>query len=151
MKTLVTQLGVERNILFAGYRTDILELYSIADAFVFPSYQEGLPRAMLEAMASGLPVICSNIRGSRDLMGNSSELLDRNHEAQKGMGFYNGGIMIDQADDVISYTEAIRYLLNNKGILSQMGENNKERSKKFGIEEVSEKMEKIYRRMLEKI
>lgn len=51
-----------------GFRTDIVDLLHSCDLFVFPSLQEGLPVALMEAMASGLPVVCSRIRGIVDLM-----------------------------------------------------------------------------------
>ncbi len=51
-----------------GFRTDIVDLLHCSDLFVFPSLQEGLPVALMEAMASGLPCIASRIRGNVDLI-----------------------------------------------------------------------------------
>lgn len=51
-----------------GYRSDIIELLWASDLFVFPSLQEGLPVALMEAMASGIKVIASQIRGNVDLI-----------------------------------------------------------------------------------
>lgn len=50
-----------------GYRTDVVELLHCSDLFVFPSLQEGLPVALMEAISSGIAVICSRIRGNLDL------------------------------------------------------------------------------------
>lgn len=61
-------LGVESQLHLLGYRTDALKLYKAADVFVFPSFREGLSVSMMEAMASGLPIICSKIRGNVDLV-----------------------------------------------------------------------------------
>lgn len=63
-------LGVENQVKFLGYRKDIYELCQISDIFVFPSLQEGLPVALMEAMVFELNVICSNIRGNTDLIKN---------------------------------------------------------------------------------
>lgn len=51
-----------------GYRTDIVDLLHCADLFAFPSLQEGLPVALMEAMASGIPCLASKIRGNIDLL-----------------------------------------------------------------------------------
>ena len=55
-------------LILMGYRKDVPELIGAADLFVFPSLQEGLPVALMEAMAIGTPCICSRIRGNTDLM-----------------------------------------------------------------------------------
>lgn len=62
------KLGMEKNVHFLGYRTDILELCKAADLYIFPSLREGLPVALMEAAACKAPVICSRIRGNIDLV-----------------------------------------------------------------------------------
>lgn len=61
-------LGLTGKITLLGYQTDIRALLYAADVFVFPSLQEGMPMALLEAAAAGLPVIVSDIRGNRELI-----------------------------------------------------------------------------------
>lgn len=68
LEALIAELGLESRVYLLGYRTDISRLCHGADAFVFPSRQEGLSLALMEAMASGLPVACSAIRGNTDLV-----------------------------------------------------------------------------------
>lgn len=70
LKELVKQLNLQDKVIFAGYRNDIREILKISDIFCFPSYREGLSVALMEAMAVGLPVICSKIRGNVDLIDN---------------------------------------------------------------------------------
>ena len=65
---LIVELGLEEQVRLLGYRTDIRELCQMADLFVFPSHQEGLPVALMEAIATRTPVLCSNIRGNVDLV-----------------------------------------------------------------------------------
>ncbi len=64
---LVEKLDLESQIKLLGYRDDVEELYQVADLFVFPSKREGLPVALMEAIASRVPVVCSKIRGNSDL------------------------------------------------------------------------------------
>lgn len=68
LKGLVQQLGLSGRVHFLGFRADIPQLCQAADLFVFPSYQEGLPLALMEAAACKTPVICSAIRGNMDLV-----------------------------------------------------------------------------------
>lgn len=51
LQQLVKDLGLKNHVSFPGYRQDILEICPCADIFIFPSFQEGLPMALLEAMA----------------------------------------------------------------------------------------------------
>ena len=67
LKNLAASLGVENRVHFLGYRQDTAQLYKTADVLVHPSFREGLPVAVMEALASGLPVIATKIRGSADL------------------------------------------------------------------------------------
>ena len=69
----------DHRIIETGYRSDIPELLSISDVFVLPSYREGLPRSIIEAMAMGKPIIATNIRGCREEVfdGENGFLVDR--------------------------------------------------------------------------
>ncbi len=70
-KELVCQakaLEIADDVRLAGYQEDVRTFYQNADIFVFPSIQEGLPVALMEAMASGLPCVVSDIRGNRELI-----------------------------------------------------------------------------------
>ncbi|HTY70224.1 MAG TPA: glycosyltransferase family 4 protein [Alphaproteobacteria bacterium] len=53
-------------IQFLGYRADVPALLRASDIFVLPSHREGMPRSIIEAMLSGLPVVATNIRGARE-------------------------------------------------------------------------------------
>lgn len=61
------KLGVSHHITFTGYREDTPELLGLLDVFTLPTYfGEGLPRSILEAMAMGLPIVATDIRGCRE-------------------------------------------------------------------------------------
>lgn len=53
-------------IVFTGMRSDIPQLLKIIDLFTLPSWREGMPRTIIEAMMMGLPVVATDIRGSRE-------------------------------------------------------------------------------------
>lgn len=61
------------NILFLGKRNDVPRLLKISDIFVLPTLFEGMSNAIMEAMASGLPIIASNIPENRELIENSKD------------------------------------------------------------------------------
>ena len=62
------QLGLQDHVKFLGYRKDVDDLYRACDLFVFMSFREGLSLALMEAMSSGMPVVCTKIRGNVDLV-----------------------------------------------------------------------------------
>jgi glycosyltransferase involved in cell wall biosynthesis len=57
---------LSRRVRFLGYRSDVADLMRAADIFVLPSHREGMPRSIVEAMLSGLPVVATDIRGSNE-------------------------------------------------------------------------------------
>ncbi|MBM3484375.1 MAG: glycosyltransferase family 4 protein [Alphaproteobacteria bacterium] len=54
------------NVKLLGHRRDVPELLRAADVFVLPSHREGMPRSIIEAMMTGIPVVATDIRGSRE-------------------------------------------------------------------------------------
>lgn len=66
------QLNAFEDIIFTGYRRDVLELLMAFDVFVLPSLAEGLSIALLEAMARGLPVIASKVGGIPEVCGKNA-------------------------------------------------------------------------------
>ena len=123
LKALADELGIGQRVHLLGYREDVRELYHAADVFVHPSYREGLPVSVMEAMASGLPVVASRIRGNVDLI-------------KEG-----GGILVSPTD-TNGFAEAIRTALADG---SAMGEYNKNAIKDFSFDVVEKMLEEIYR------
>ena len=70
LEAKVTQLGLGDRVHFLGQRSDPASLLACADSFVLPSYVEGLPLSVLEAMAAGVPVIATDIGGTREAIEN---------------------------------------------------------------------------------
>ena len=81
---LVRQSPAARRIHLPGWQSDLGAVLSAADAFLFPSQTEGMPNAVLQAMALGLPVVGSDIPALRELAGNDERaLLIRGHDANR--------------------------------------------------------------------
>jgi len=104
-ESLAVQLGVGRNVVFAGVRQDMPEVYASLDALVLPSFNEGLPMCVLEAMAAGRPVIATPV-GSVDKL----VLAGRT------------GLMVKQGD-LTGLTRAILSLLREPARARELGEN----------------------------
>ena len=68
LKRLANTLGISSRVSFLGTRSDIPDLLSACDIFVFPSLYEGLPGALIEAMLAGKPVIASDILEVREVI-----------------------------------------------------------------------------------
>ncbi len=69
LEKLICKRNMENKIILAGFRRDMFEILKASDIFVLPSFREGLPGALMEAMAAGLPCMASRIRGNVDLLG----------------------------------------------------------------------------------
>lgn len=123
LSKLIEELGVKDRVILTGFRDDVSDFYDAADAFVFPSYREGLSVSLMEAMASGLPVACSEIRGNVDLIDS------------------DGGFYFDPGN-VESTAEAITLLLHSD--LNKLSEHNLKKINDFSIDTVSEEMRSIY-------
>lgn len=128
LKSKVKELGVENNVIFTGYRTDIYKILGLAEIFLFSSLQEGLPVAVMEAMAVGLPVVCSNVRGNADLIDNEK-----------------GGYVLDKFD-VNRWADLIYSLLMDKNRLKSFGEYNMNRIKEYDRSNIEKEMRRIYGR-----
>lgn len=68
LERLVGASGAADRIHFAGRRDDVPRLLGMADVFAFPSWTEGMPNALLEAMAAALPVVATDVPGNRDVI-----------------------------------------------------------------------------------
>jgi glycosyltransferase involved in cell wall biosynthesis len=68
LRTTVSALGQQNFIHFAGIRSDMAEVYASLDLTVVSSYSEGMPLAVMEAMASGLPVVATHAGGVADIV-----------------------------------------------------------------------------------
>lgn len=124
LKTAAAECGVE--LYLTGFRNDIADFYNAADIYVLPSIREGLNVSLMEAMASGLPVLCGKIRGNVDLI-----------DADKGGMFFKTSSLNDMKLQLKS-------LLSEKRNFDQYGAYNREKIKMFSSEKITEMMWELY-------
>jgi phosphatidylinositol alpha-1,6-mannosyltransferase len=122
LRKLTLQLGIQANVEFKGFVTveGMPEVYRNADIFVLPSANEGMSIALLEAMASGLPVIVTDVGGTSELV---------QHRL-------NGFVV--RWGDINALTEALEALVESAVLRSQMSQINLTRAMKFNWHSISQ-------------
>ncbi len=127
----VSERALDGVIKFLSFRDDIEEILCASDVFVLPSLREGMPRSILEAMAMGLPVVATNIRGSRE-------------EVEDGLS----GILVE-VGDVGGLAAAIQSLLRDTEKRTRMGRRGREiTEERFNEQMVVKKQADIVRQLL---
>lgn len=129
-KELAKRLDVTDQVLFLGYRQDVNELYTLADLAVASSYREGLPVNVMEAMAIGLPIIATDIRGHRDLISDKQ----------------NGYLV--SCNDVDEMSKRIYALYSSKETYEKISKENMEKIKNYSLEKVVNQLSVIYKEHL---
>ena len=131
LTNLLKEYQVEPYVAFLGYRDDIPNLLTAADIFLFPSYQEGLPFAILEAMVYGVPVIASDTGGI-------PEAIDCD---RSGLLFSTGNSQ--------ELLQQLEWALNNRDRMTQMAKVAKADVEKFSaakmLEDTEQVLERLYR------
>ncbi|BAJ27453.1 MULTISPECIES: glycosyltransferase [Kitasatospora] len=95
--------AAEAGVEFLGARDDMPAVYAALDVFVLPSYREGFSRSGMEAAASGLPLLLSDIRGCREI------------------GTHDQHLLLTPAADAAALTTALDRLLTEPGLRIRLG------------------------------
>jgi glycosyltransferase involved in cell wall biosynthesis len=111
LKMIENDPWLSRKIKLLGYRSDVPDLLRAGDIFVLPSHREGMPRSIIEAMLTGLPVVATNIRGSRELVVDGET-----------------GVIIP-VGDVGEISNALQTLIADRETMSRMGTAGLERAR----------------------
>ncbi len=130
MQQLVRESNLEEFIIFAGECSSVQDYYSIFDTFVFPTYWEGMPYVLLEAMASRLPIICSNLP-------NLLEVIKPKHSALT--------VDPDNMDDLF---QKISVLYNNKELRETLAQNAMIESTQYDESELIPKIGEVYKEVM---
>lgn len=134
MFSLIDELKIKDKVDFKGWLKleEIPEIYRGSDVFLLPSVMEGMPSVVLQAMASGLPVIGSKVEGFSEVLEDS----------------VNGFCI--QYGDYKAIANAIAKLSNSSELRKQMSKNSLEKVKKFSWENIAKSYLKLYEQTLKK-
>lgn len=134
LKRKARKAGLQDRFKFLGQveKDQLVKLYQNATLFVLPSYHEGLPTVLLEAMSCGLPVIATDVRGNRDVISDGE----------------NGILVPQRAPKKLA--EAIRNLLDDEKTKKTLSENaRKTIEEKYTWDAVSSKFLRCYESLVE--
>lgn len=132
LKTLARSLGLEEEVEFLGFVSDVPAFLSSIDVFVLPSLFEGLGVAALEAMAAAKPVVATNVGGLRELVADRTT-----------------GVLVPPADSS-ALARAIAELVSERERMREMGESGRARVREhFTMEGMAQKSESYYYELLE--
>ncbi len=130
LKEKASQMGVSDKVKFLGWRNDISEIMQVFDIFVLPSLNEGMGRVLVEAMASGKPVVASNTGGIPDLV--------KNNET---------GLLFPPGDEK-AMAQSIIKILEDPEKAELMGQKGREMSHYFSLETMISKLDNLYERLM---
>jgi glycosyltransferase involved in cell wall biosynthesis len=126
----IQKYGLQSIVVLLGHRQDVSSLLAAADIFVFPSRFEGLPGALIEAEAAGLPLICSNIPNNREVA------------SEKNALFF-------EAEDAPALANCIERILADEMLQHTMGKESLAIFKnKFSIGEVHQRMLSMLQKLI---
>jgi glycosyltransferase involved in cell wall biosynthesis len=127
LRNLASKLGITNNVRFLGHSREVVKYYQASDIFVLPSYAEGMPNSLLEAMACGLPVIASRIGGVVDVVEDGKS-----------------GILVEPGD-VSGLASAMVRLLKDAELRQRLGAEARKRIVEgFSIDRIAEEYIKLY-------
>lgn len=128
LEDLVTRLGLTKNVTFIGHLSPEFVPYymSLSDIFVLPSISEGFPLVILEAMASGLPIITTNVRGLPEIV------ID--HE---------NGLMV-KSKSPNDLADKILEIIHDDKLREEITKNNIQKSYSYSWEMITDRLYNIY-------
>ncbi|MBC2714606.1 MAG: glycosyltransferase [Desulfobacteraceae bacterium] len=129
IKDFIETNGLNNKVLILGYRSDISQLLSVMDIFCLTSKMEGLPISLIEAMASGLPVVGSDAPGIKDVI-------------EHGVN----GFLIPQ-DDTAALKNALLNLVRNDSLRVRMGNHSKLMANLYSMESCIKNYENLFSKL----
>ena len=131
LEAQIRRLGLENKVRLLGYTSDIAALLSESDLFVLFSRWEGFGLAVVEAMASGLPVVVANAPGLNEIV----------------RGEQDGGILVPPGD-TIALSAALRRLIQDPDLRTEFGNRARSRAMEFQLSSMIGRYVDLYRNIL---
>jgi glycosyltransferase involved in cell wall biosynthesis len=126
LRALTRTLGIEGRVAFLGARSDVPQLHARAQVFVLPSASEGMPNALLEALAAGSPSVATDSPGNRDVARHEREAL-----------------LVPPGDEA-ALALAIGRLLEDRALAARLSEAGRERAREFDLERTADLYSKLF-------
>jgi len=103
LKNLVEELGIKHQVIFAGFVDDLdmPALYSAAHVYACPSFYEGFGFTVLEAMACGVPVVCSNAASLPEVAGEAALYADPRNVEEFAQALHRASLDSEQRRKLI--------------------------------------------------
>ncbi|NOT13671.1 MAG: glycosyltransferase [Methylococcaceae bacterium] len=130
MMALMVSLGLQEKVRFLGYRDDIPSIYSIIDILVMPSRWEGFGLALVEAMAMGLPIVCSEVGGIPEVV------------------IPNETALFVETESPGQVADALTRLLEDQSLRFKMGQAGKKRAEQFSYQRIGLQVHQKYQQLL---
>ena len=141
LEDYASRLGIERWVSFLGWKKDLAEVYSSLDIVCLTSLNEGTPVSIIEAMASGRPVIATDVGGVRDLLGKERE----DSLGRRQFKILERGLIVGSGDGE-GFADALVFMLQNKKLREDIALGGREFVKhKFSKVRLLKDMELIYK------
>jgi len=131
LRALAENCRVSEYVYFLGHRRDFAEILKASDVFVFPSRSEGLPEALLEAMASGLPCVATRVGGIPEVISDGKD-----------------GLLFERENVEELATHLIR-LIEDQPLRTRIASQGSTRVRAFSLEAYVNKVFECYRSLLE--
>lgn len=130
LREYIRRMGLEDDTILTGFRKDIPEILATMEVFILPSLREGFSISLLEAMASGKPIVATSVGGNQEVICDGE-----------------CGFLVSSKDSESIARRAIK-ILKNEELKKRLKRNAQEKVKEFSIEKMASKTIELYSKML---
>ncbi len=130
LEALAAELKIAERVFFTGWRTDLPMVYASMDIFAFPSHNEGMGKALVEAMYAGKPSVATQVGGIPELITPGCE-----------------GLLVPPQNPLV-LAKALIELVQNASLRERMGRSAKAKAQVYNLNHMVDKIEALYKMVL---